>query len=353
DRAEPGIRVGDMHHDDAHARGPRPPRGLAPPGGVHEQPALPPARRRPELDDLHTQLKEAVQQPVRLLVGLVAGFLHDRAGEAEAGAEALAQRRDVVGQAHRVGADDAELLGNGEHGLGLRDAGAGPLAGRRAGLGVAGARDHDVGVDVDQRAGVAEVVAVAEVDASDVVLGGRRRGRGCAHLCVPSPFTPPSPLWGRGGGCEGHRVQGLGFAQCLYRNVRAPGNPCQRLGWFSRAGSLLAGVVRRPIMASNVPPEPIPTVTARSRVQRITREQARKYAFDWEDEPLLRVRPGESFVIETYDASTGYFKTPQDKANPALRPGFDRFPPHANPIGGPVWLEGAERGDTLVLHLQE
>jgi acetamidase/formamidase len=88
-------------------------------------------------------------------------------------------------------------------------------------------------------------------------------------------------------------------------------------------------------------------------VQRITREQARKYAFDWRDEPLLRVEPGESFEIETYDASTGYFKTPEDKAIPAKRPGFDRFPPTANPIGGPVFLEGAERGDALVVIIEE
>jgi acetamidase/formamidase len=88
-------------------------------------------------------------------------------------------------------------------------------------------------------------------------------------------------------------------------------------------------------------------------MQRITREQARKYAFDWEDEPLLRVRPGESFEVETYDASTGYFKTPDDKAIPARRPGFDRAPPQANPIGGPVWLEGAERGDTLVVSVED
>jgi acetamidase/formamidase len=88
-------------------------------------------------------------------------------------------------------------------------------------------------------------------------------------------------------------------------------------------------------------------------VQRILREQARKYAFDWEDEPLLRVQCGESFVIETYDASTGYFKTADDKAIPARRPGFDRHPPLANPIGGPVWLDGAERGDTLVVTIEE
>ncbi len=84
-------------------------------------------------------------------------------------------------------------------------------------------------------------------------------------------------------------------------------------------------------------------------MQRIPREQARKFAFDWRDEPLLRVRPGEAFEVETWDASSGYFKSPADKAVPALRPGFDRSPPHANPIAGPVYLEGAERGDTLVV----
>ncbi len=88
-------------------------------------------------------------------------------------------------------------------------------------------------------------------------------------------------------------------------------------------------------------------------MQRITRDQARKYAFDWRDEPLLHVRPGESFAVETFDASTGYFKTAQDKAIPAKRPGFDRSPPLANPIAGPVWLEGAEPGDTLVVNVEE
>jgi amidase len=87
-------------------------------------------------------------------------------------------------------------------------------------------------------------------------------------------------------------------------------------------------------------------------MQRINRNQARKYAFDWREQPQLHVKPGESFEIETWDASTGYFKTPADKAIPALRPGFDRSPPHANPIGGPVWLDGAQRGDTLVVTIE-
>jgi acetamidase/formamidase len=87
-------------------------------------------------------------------------------------------------------------------------------------------------------------------------------------------------------------------------------------------------------------------------VQRIPRDLARKYAFDWDDEPLLKVKCGESFAVETFDAGTGYFKSPTDKAIPAKRPGFHRQPPLANPIAGPIWLEGAEPGDTLVVAVE-
>ncbi len=88
-------------------------------------------------------------------------------------------------------------------------------------------------------------------------------------------------------------------------------------------------------------------------MQKIPRDQALKFAFDARDEPLLQVKSGEMIEIETWDASTGYFKTPADKAIPAQRPGFDRSPPMANPIAGPVYVEGAERGDTLVVCLEE
>jgi acetamidase/formamidase len=88
-------------------------------------------------------------------------------------------------------------------------------------------------------------------------------------------------------------------------------------------------------------------------MKRIPREQARKFAFDWRDEPLLKVEPGEVFEIETYDASNGYIRSEQDKAIPALRPGFDRMPPQANPIAGPIWVEGAERGDALIVSIEE
>ena len=87
-------------------------------------------------------------------------------------------------------------------------------------------------------------------------------------------------------------------------------------------------------------------------MQRIDRDAARKYAFDWQDEALLQVAPNETFEIETFDASTGYFKTPDDLAIPGKRPGFDQSPPLANPIGGPVFVHGAKKGDTLVVEIE-
>jgi amidase len=88
-------------------------------------------------------------------------------------------------------------------------------------------------------------------------------------------------------------------------------------------------------------------------MQRIPRDLARKFAFDGRDQPLLRVEPGESFEVETFDASNGYIKTEHDKAIPARRPGFDRVPPLANPIAGPIWVGGAKRGDVLVVVIEE
>jgi acetamidase/formamidase len=87
-------------------------------------------------------------------------------------------------------------------------------------------------------------------------------------------------------------------------------------------------------------------------MKRIPRELARKFAFDWRDEPLVRVEPGELFEVETFDASNGYIKTEHDKAIPARRPGFDRVPPLANPIAGPIWVNGAQRGDVLIVTIE-
>src|SRR4051794_11602840 len=88
-------------------------------------------------------------------------------------------------------------------------------------------------------------------------------------------------------------------------------------------------------------------------MKRIPRGQVRKYAFNGDEAPVVTVRPGEVFEVETEDASTGYFRSPEHKAIPALRPGFDRDPPLVNPVVGPIAVEGAERGDTLVVTIDE
>ena len=87
-------------------------------------------------------------------------------------------------------------------------------------------------------------------------------------------------------------------------------------------------------------------------MQKITRDNARKYAFDWRDQPLLEVDCGETFAVETLDAGSGFFKSPEDKAIPANRPGFDRTPPLSNPIAGPIWVKGVEAGDTLAVTIE-
>ncbi len=88
-------------------------------------------------------------------------------------------------------------------------------------------------------------------------------------------------------------------------------------------------------------------------MQLIPRDEAKKFSFDWREEAQLSVRPGETFEIETWDASSGYFKSEADKAVPGKRAGFDRTPVMANPMGGPVFVEGAERGDTLVVCVED
>jgi acetamidase/formamidase len=88
-------------------------------------------------------------------------------------------------------------------------------------------------------------------------------------------------------------------------------------------------------------------------MKRIPRDLARRFEFDRNHDPLLHVEPGEAFQVETHDASNGYIRSENDLAIPALRPGFDRVPPQANPIAGPIWVQGAERGDVLVVTIDE
>jgi acetamidase/formamidase len=86
-------------------------------------------------------------------------------------------------------------------------------------------------------------------------------------------------------------------------------------------------------------------------MKRITREQARVYVFDRALPAILRVAPGEKFIVETEDASTGYLR--QEGQSPLDRPLIDTWPPSVNPVAGPIYIEGARRRDLLAIGIEE
>jgi acetamidase/formamidase len=66
----------------------------------------------------------------------------------------------------------------------------------------------------------------------------------------------------------------------------------------------------------------------------------------------LRVAPGEKFIVETEDSSSGYLR--QEGQSPLNRPFIDdTSPPSANPVAGPIYIEGVHRGDLLAIKIED
>ena len=87
-------------------------------------------------------------------------------------------------------------------------------------------------------------------------------------------------------------------------------------------------------------------------MKRILREQAKAYAFDRSLPPKLRVNPGEKFILETEDAASGYLR--EEGQSPLNRPFIDEtWPPSANPVAGPIYIEGVHRGDLLAVRIED
>lgn len=70
------------------------------------------------------------------------------------------------------------------------------------------------------------------------------------------------------------------------------------------------------------------------------------YSFSREHRPVLKIDPGDLICFETYDARTG---TIRGEDNLLDRP----HPLGANPATGPVFVQGAEPGDTLQVEILE
>ncbi|MGH2557675.1 MAG: acetamidase/formamidase family protein [Thermomicrobiales bacterium] len=85
-------------------------------------------------------------------------------------------------------------------------------------------------------------------------------------------------------------------------------------------------------------------------MQRGTRDQI-GYLFDSRMEPVLRVQSGETFVVETEDSRTGRCRTPEQCTPEALRQ-LKAHRYYSNPVTGPIYVEGSEPGDTLLVHVE-
>jgi amidase len=79
---------------------------------------------------------------------------------------------------------------------------------------------------------------------------------------------------------------------------------------------------------------------------RISRDQL-TYQFSAETTPVATVSPGDHFVVETHDTSTGRIHRAED-VREFVRV---RDPRKVNPAAGPVFIEGASPGDDLIVEI--
>jgi acetamidase/formamidase len=70
------------------------------------------------------------------------------------------------------------------------------------------------------------------------------------------------------------------------------------------------------------------------------------YEFSRHNEPRLRIEPGETVLIETEDAFSGQIRTNDDRRDKSKQP-------YGNPQTGPIYINGAEPGDTLAVRIEE
>jgi len=86
-------------------------------------------------------------------------------------------------------------------------------------------------------------------------------------------------------------------------------------------------------------------------MQRITRDQLTP-VFDRRQPPVARVKPGEVFWVETEDSRGGRTRIPEHTTAAYLlqmrKRGY-----YGNPVTGPIFVEGAEAGDTLAMRILE
>ena len=99
----------------------------------------------------------------------------------------------------------------------------------------------------------------------------------------------------------------------------------------------------RPTWPALAWPKPSP-----ARTHELTVEKQGKYHYVYGPyaDPVLTVDPGDVVVVETQDAFEGAIKSEKDKPSELLHM------PFLNPQCGPISVRGAEKGDTLCVHIR-
>ncbi len=88
-------------------------------------------------------------------------------------------------------------------------------------------------------------------------------------------------------------------------------------------------------------------------MKRIARSQATACEIDRRLTPVIRAAPGEPFALETEDAAAGYLRDEATLPYPENRPTHTATPPLLNPVAGPVFIEGAEKGDVVAVTVEK
>ena len=68
------------------------------------------------------------------------------------------------------------------------------------------------------------------------------------------------------------------------------------------------------------------------------------YEISRHNPPVLTIQPGETVSVETEDAFSGQVRKESDRRDRQKLP-------YGNPQSGPIYIEGAEKGDTLAVHI--
>jgi amidase len=70
------------------------------------------------------------------------------------------------------------------------------------------------------------------------------------------------------------------------------------------------------------------------------------YEFSRHNEIRLRIQPGETVLVESEDAFSGQIRTNDDRRDKTKKP-------YGNPQTGPIFVEGAQPGDTLAVVIED